>query len=67
MSIILILLGIACEVVKANAWIMIPDFVSYVLFGLAGLMIIIEIISWIDIKRQHSKLVDKINKKLNKW
>lgn len=66
MSIILILLGIVCEVVKANAWAMIPDFVSYVLFGLAGLMIIIEIISWIDIKRQHSKLVDKIIKKL-KW
>lgn len=41
-SIILILLGVGAEIVMANNWFIIPEFVPYVLFGLAGLLAVIN-------------------------
>lgn len=51
-SIILILLGIGAEIVMANNWFVIPDFVSYLLFGLAGLLAMIKFFTFISVKKQ---------------
>lgn len=61
--IILILLGVACEVVKANAWIVLPDFVSYILFGLGGVIFLINIINYFSTKRQ----INKIDERFKRW
>lgn len=45
MAIILILLGIGAEIVKANAWFVIPNFVSYILFGIGGVLLLINMVS----------------------
>lgn len=52
MAIILILLGIGAEIVKANAWFVIPNFVSYILFGIGGVLLLINIISWFSATRK---------------
>lgn len=33
-----ILLGVICEIVKANNWIIIPETAEYVLFGFGGVL-----------------------------
>ncbi len=64
---ILILLGIACEIVKANMWFVIPEYVSYILFGLGGLMLIVNTINFMIAKSRFNKLSSKINKKFDRW
>lgn len=66
-AIILILLGVGCEVVKANAWFVIPEYVSYILFGLGGLMFMVNIINFLIAKSHFNKVSSRINKKFNRW
>lgn len=66
--VVLILLGVACEIVKVNAWFIIPEFVSYILFGLGGLMFITNIIGSLIAKRHFNKASSEINKRLfDRW
>lgn len=64
---ILIILGIACEIVKANAWFVIPEFVSYILFGLGGFMFVVNIVSFLIAKSHFNKASKKINKRFDRW
>lgn len=57
---ILIILGIVAEVVKANQWFVIPSIVSYLLFGIGGLIVIIGWINYFVISK-------KVNKEFNKF
>lgn len=59
--IILILLGVAVEIVNANAWFIIPDFVSWICFGLAGLCVVINIINYFVVKKQMKKMNDRFD------
>ena len=59
--IVLILLGVAAEIVNANAWFVIPDFVSWILFGLAGLGIVLNIVKYFIAKKQMKKMNDRFN------
>ena len=53
MAIILfILLGIGCEIVMANEWFVIPYYIPFILFGIAGFMLFINIVSWFLARRR---------------
>lgn len=65
--VVLILLGVVCEIVKANAWFVIPEFVSYILFGLGGIILVINIIGSLIAKRQFNKTSREINKRFDRW
>ena len=51
-SIILILLGIVAEIVMANNWFIIPEFIPFLLFGLAGLLAAIKFVSILSVRKQ---------------
>ena len=63
MIIVLILLGIGCEIVMANEWFIIPYFVPYILFGIAGGLLVINIISWISAKRKFKRTENCFNRR----
>lgn len=60
--IILVLFGVVCEIVKANTWFVIPNFVSYILFGLSGIILLTNMIKYFSIKYK----IYKISKKLKR-
>lgn len=51
-SIILFLLGIGAEIVIANNWFIIPEFILYLLFGVAGLLTVIKMFTFTSVKKQ---------------
>lgn len=63
MWIIFILLGIAAEVLKANAILVIPSIVEYILFGIGGLLLLIQIITWISARKQ----IKKVSKRFDRF
>lgn len=52
MWLILIILGVVAEVLKANAILVIPSIVEYILFGLGGLLLLIQILNWMFARKQ---------------
>lgn len=52
MWLILIILGVAAEVIKANEILIIPSIVEYILFGLGVLLLLVQIINWRFAKKQ---------------
>lgn len=52
MWLILIILGIVAEILKANAILVIPSIVEYILFGLGGLLLLVQIVNWLFVKKQ---------------
>ncbi|GFI31367.1 hypothetical protein IMSAGC013_02762 [Lachnospiraceae bacterium] len=56
-SIILILLGVGAEIVMANNWFIIPEFVPYVLFGLAGLLAVINFFTFLSVRKQANNVI----------
>lgn len=63
---ILIILGIVALILKANAILLIPNIVLYVLFGFAGLQLLIQIVVLVTTHRRYRNRVKKFNKKFNK-
>ena len=61
--VLFILLGIGAEIVEANAWFIIPNYVSWICFGIAGLLCLFKIISYFSVRRQ----MNKMNKKFRAW
>ena len=61
--VLFILLGIGAEIVEANAWFIIPDYVSWICFGIAGLLCLFKMINYFSVKRQ----MNKMNKKFRAW
>ena len=51
-SIILILLGIGADIVMANNWFVIPEFIPCLLYGLAGLLAVIKIFTFLSVRKQ---------------
>lgn len=52
MWLILIILGVVAEILKANAILVIPSIVEYILFGLGGLLLLIQILNWMFARKQ---------------
>lgn len=51
-SIILIILGIGSEIVMVNNWFVIPEFVPYVLFGLAGFLALVKFFTFLSVSKK---------------
>ena len=49
---VFIILGIVAEVLKANAILVIPTIVEYILFGIGGLLLVLKFIVYCSTKRQ---------------
>lgn len=58
-SIILILLGVVAEIIMANNWFIIPEFVPYLLFGLAILLAVIKFFTFLSIKKQTKNITKR--------
>lgn len=52
MWLILIILGVVAEIIKANEILVIPSVAEYILFGLGGLLLLIQIANWWFAKKQ---------------
>ena len=61
--VLFVLLGIGAEIVEANAWFIIPDYVSWICFGIAGLLCLFRVISYFSVNKQ----VRKINRQFKAW
>lgn len=67
MGILFIILGIITEVVKANAWFIIPNFVSYILFGLGGVCILIQVITYFSTKKKFNSMSKDMRNRFNRF
>lgn len=50
-----VLLGIIAEVIEINGWFIIPDYVSWICFGIAGLNLVFSIIQYFAVKQEIKK------------
>ncbi len=57
-----IILGIVAEVLKANEILIIPSIVEYILFGIGGLLLLIQIINWISARKQMKNVSKRFNR-----
>lgn len=56
-SIILVLLGIGAEIVMANNWFVIPEFVPYALFGLAGFLTLVKLFTFLSVRKKSKNIM----------
>lgn len=62
MWLILIILGVAAEILKANAILVIPSIVEYILFGLGGLLLLVQILNWMFVKKQFKEQKERFDR-----
>ena len=56
-SIILIFLGIGAKIVMANNWFIIPEYIPYLLFGLAAVLVVIKFVVTLSAKKQTKNIM----------
>ena len=56
-SIILILLGVGAEIVMANNWFIILEFIPYLLFGLAGFLALIKFFTFLSVRKKAKNVI----------
>lgn len=62
MAVLVILLGVALEIVKANGWCVVPDAAIYTVFGIGGFLMASAIVNWISVKKMMNKTKNKFNR-----
>ena len=62
---VFIILGIVVEVLKANAILVIPTIVEYILFGIGGLFLVLKFIVYCYTKRQMKNMTKNFNDRFN--
>ena len=62
---VFIILGIVAEVLKANAILVIPTIVKYILFGIGGLLLVLKFIVYCSTKRQMKNMTKNFNDRFN--
>ena len=67
MWLILIVLGIVAEVLKANAILVIPSIVEYILFGLGGLLLLIQIVNYFTVRKQIKNGFKEFGKRFDRF
>ena len=67
MWLILIILGVVVEILKANAILVIPSIVEYILFGLGGFLLLIQIITYFTAKKQFNKMSKSFGKHFDRF
>lgn len=66
LGVIVILVGVALEIVKANAWFIVPDMAIYIVFGIGVTLAIVSIISGIAAKRRFNSMSKRINRHMRR-
>jgi hypothetical protein len=61
LAVIVILLGVALEIAKANAWFIVPDFATYIVFGIGLILAIVSIVSNIAARKRFNSMSKKVN------
>ena len=56
---VFIILGIVAEILKANAILVIPTIVEYILFGVGGLLLVIKFIIYCSTEHQIKNMTKK--------
>lgn len=62
---VFIILGIVAEVLKANAILVIPTIVEYILFGIGGLLLVFKFIVYCSTNRQMKNMTKNFNDRFN--
>lgn len=62
---VFIILGIVAEVLKANAILVIPTIVEYILFSIGGLLLVLKFIVYCSTKRQMKNMTKNFNDRFN--
>jgi len=63
MGIVLILLGIATDIIAYNNWFMIPGYVAYILYGGGCFLLLIKGVTFIIAKRQ----INNMKRRNRRW
>lgn len=61
LAVIVILVGVALEIVKVNAWFIVPDMAIYIVFGIGVVLAIISIISGIVARKRFNGMSKRVN------
>lgn len=61
LAVIVISVGVGLEIVKANAWFIVPDFATYIVFGIGVGLAIVSIVSGIAAKRRFNSMSKQVN------
>ncbi len=62
LAVIVILLGVALEIVKVNEWFIVPDMAIYIVFGIGLIHATISIVSGIASKRRFNSMSERVNR-----
>lgn len=62
---VFIILGIVAEILKANAILVIPTIVEYILFAIGGLLLVLKFIVYCSTKRQMKNMTKNFNDRFN--
>nr|WP_024835481.1 hypothetical protein [Clostridium sp. 12(A)] len=66
LAVIVILVGVALEIVKANAWFIVPDTAIYIVFGIGVALAIVSIVSSIIAKKRFNSTSERVNRFMRK-
>lgn len=61
LTVIVILVGVALEIVKANAWFIVPDMAVYIVFGISAILLMGSIVSGIAAKKRFNSMSKRVN------
>lgn len=61
LGVIVILVGVALEIVKANAWFIVSDTAIYVVFGIGVVLAIVSIVSGITARKRFNSMSKRVN------
>lgn len=61
LAVIVILVGVALEIVKANAWFVVPDMAIYIVFGIGLILAVVSIVSGIVARKRFNSMSKRVN------
>lgn len=61
LAVVVILVGLALEIVKANAWFIVPDMAIYIVFGIGVVLAIVSIVSGIVARKRFNSVSKRVN------
>ena len=66
LAVIVILVGVALEIVKANAWFIVPDMAIYIVFGIGLILAVVTIVSGIVAKKRFNSMSKRVNSSIRR-
>ena len=61
LAVVVILVGVALEIVKANAWFIVPDMAIYIVFGIGVVLAFVSIVSGIVARKRFNGVSKRVN------